>query len=186
MKIYLLLILEFFKTGLFAIGGGPATIPFLSEMCDKYGWFTHEELTTMIAVSETTPGPVGVNMATYVGYTTAGFAGGLLATLALVFPSVVIICVIAKFLASFRENKLVTDAFSTIRPAVAALIATAVAGLVQDAFFRTGADGKITVLIAPVILFAVNFVLLQFKKLKKIHPVFWFAGAAVIGIVFKM
>ena len=78
MNIYLLLALEFFKTGLFAIGGGPATIPFLSEMCDKYGWFTHEELTTMIAVSETTPGPVGVNMATYVGYTTAGIPGGIL------------------------------------------------------------------------------------------------------------
>ena len=186
MNIYLLLMLEFFKTGLFAIGGGPATIPFLSEMCDKYGWFTHEELTTMIAVSETTPGPVGINMATYVGYTVAGIPGGILATLSLVFPSIVIICIIAKFLSSFRENKIVNDAFSTIRPAVAALIATAVAGLVQDAFFRTGLDGKWSILIAPVILFSVIFVLLQFKKLKKIHPVFWFAGAAVAGIVFKM
>ncbi|MBQ4243513.1 MAG: chromate transporter [Clostridia bacterium] len=185
MSIYLLLAWEFFKTGLFAIGGGAATIPFLSEMSDKYGWFTQEELTNMIAISEATPGPMGINMATYVGYTTAGIAGGIIATLSLVFPSIVIICLVAKFLTQFRDNKLVNDAFYGIRPAVAALIATVVVGLIQDAFFKAGADIKTTV-IPSVILFAAILGLLQFKKLKKIHPVFWFAAAAVVGIVLKM
>lgn len=185
MKLFLLLALEFFKTGLFAIGGGPATIPFLNEMCEKYGWFTHEELTTMIAISETTPGPIGINMATYVGYTVAGIPGGIIATLSLVVPSVVIICIIAKFLTSFKDNQPVKDAFYGIRPAVAALIATAVTGLIQDAFF-TASNGKLNIIPAPIVLFAIIFILLQFKKLKKIHPVFWFAIAAAVGIIFKM
>ena len=185
MSIYLLLAWEFFKTGLFAIGGGAATIPFLSEMGGKYGWFSQEELTNMIAISEATPGPMGINMATYVGYTTAGFAGGLIATLALIFPSIVIICLVAKFLTQFRDNKIVNDAFYGIRPAVAALIATVVIGLIQDAFYKPD-TGLTAALIPPAILFLVIFVMLQFKKLKKIHPVFWFAGAAVVGIVLKM
>ncbi len=183
--IYLRLALEFFKIGLFAIGGGPATIPFLSELCDKYTWFTQEELTTMIAISETTPGPVGINMATYVGYTTGGILGGIIATLSLVLPSIVVICIIAKFMASFQNNQTVKNAFGGIRPAVTGLIATAVIGLIQDALF-TDATGAFKFMVAPTILFAVIFGLLQIKKLKKIHPVFWFAAAAVIGIVFKI
>lgn len=185
MNIYLLLFIEFFKTGLFAIGGGPATIPFLNEMCVKYAWFTKEELTTMIAVSETTPGPVGINMATYVGYTTAGIAGGIIATLSLVLPSIIVITVIARFLSSFKDNKTVKDAFSGIRPAVTALIATAVIGLIQDAMF-TAADGSFSFSPAPTILCVLILGLLQIKKLKNLHPVFWFIGAAVIGIIFEM
>ena len=94
MMLYLQLFWEFFKTGLFAIGGGMATLPFLYDMADKTGWFTRAQLADMIAVSESTPGPIGVNMATYTGFTTAGIPGSLVATLGLVLPSIVIIIII--------------------------------------------------------------------------------------------
>ena len=92
----LLIFWEFFKIGLFAVGGGPATIPYLIELTNKYDWFTLEELTNMIAVSESTPGPIGLNMATYVGYQTLGIWGGIISTFGLVLPSLVIICIIAE------------------------------------------------------------------------------------------
>ena len=104
--IYLLLFWEFFKTGLLAVGGGLATLPFLSNMADTTGWFTHSQLADMVAVSESTPGPMGVNMATYVGYTTAGIPGALIATLGLITPSIIVILIIAGFLKSFRDNRL--------------------------------------------------------------------------------
>ena len=99
--VFLLLFLEFFKTGLFAIGGGMATLPFLNELANKYPWFTVDDLSDMIAVSESTPGPIGVNMATYAGYTTGfnelgvlgGILGAFVATLGLVTPSVIIILI---------------------------------------------------------------------------------------------
>ena len=96
--IYLQLFWEFFKTGLFAIGGGLATLPFLYEVSDKTGWFTHGQLIDMVAVAESTPGPIGVNVATYVGYTTAGIPGGIIATLGLTVPSLTVILIIAGFL----------------------------------------------------------------------------------------
>ena len=123
--IYFQLFLEFFKTGLFAVGGGMATLPFLYDMADKTNWFTSAQLADMIAVSESTPGPIGVNMATYVGYTTAGVWGGLVATLALITPSIIIILIISYFLQSFRENKHVDAAFYGLRPASTGLIAGA-------------------------------------------------------------
>lgn len=116
--ILLHLFLEFFKTGLFAIGGGMATVPFLYSMSDKTGWFTHAQLADMIAVGESTPGPIGVNMATYVGYTTAGVPGAIIATVGLVVPSVIIILLIAKVLQQFRQNKYVDAAFYGLRPAL--------------------------------------------------------------------
>ena len=96
--IYLRLFLEFFKAGLFAVGGGLATLPFLSNMATSTGWFTHSQLADMVAVSESTPGPLGVNMATYVGYTVKGVPGAVIATLGLITPSVIIILIIALFL----------------------------------------------------------------------------------------
>ena len=99
--IYLRLFFEFFKTGLFAVGGGMATLPFLYDMADKTHWFTSAQLADMIAVSESTPGPLGVNMATYVGFSVSGIPGGIIATLGLVCPAVVIIIIISKFLNKF-------------------------------------------------------------------------------------
>ena len=141
--IYLQLFFEFFKAGLFAIGGGLATIPFLTDIGQRTGWFTSGELANMIAISESTPGPMGVNMATYVGFHTGGIAGGVIATLGLGCPSILVILVIAGFLKKFRESRGVDAVFYGIRPASTALIAAALAevcsiALLNLSAFQTG------------------------------------------------
>lgn len=103
--IYLQLFWAYFKVGLFAIGGGMATIPFLYDLSDKTGWFTHAQLADMLAVSESTPGAIGVNMATFVGYVTAGIPGAVVATVALALPSIIVILLIALFLSQFRHSR---------------------------------------------------------------------------------
>ena len=122
MSLLIQLFLEFFKIGLFAVGGGLATIPFLHQLAEKYTWFTVETLVDMIAISESTPGAMGVNMATYTGFTTAGIPGSLVATLGLVLPSIVIIIIIAHFLKQFSDSPVVKAIFTGLKPAVAALI----------------------------------------------------------------
>lgn len=188
--IYIQLFYEFFKTGLFAIGGGMATLPFLYDMADKTGWFTAAQLSDMIAISESTPGPIGVNMATYVGYTTGGIIGGIIATIGLITPSIIVIIIIAFFLKSFRENKYVDAAFYGLRPASTGLIAGAGSTVVMitlfklDLFKQTGNiinlfDWKALVL-AVIIFILTNYV----KVTKKLHPVVFIAGSAIVGIVF--
>lgn len=184
MNQALTLMFEFFKTGLFAIGGGPATIPFLMEMAGKYPWFTMQELSDMIAISESTPGPIGLNMATYAGFRTLGVFGGILSTLALVIPSIVIIIIIAKFLEGFQENRIVKAVFAGIKPAVTALIASAVIQMIQVSLFRES-EGVIVPHIQSIVLCVVIFLLLQWKKTQKLHPALWFLIAAVIGVVFQ-
>lgn len=189
--IYLRLFFEFFKTGLFAVGGGMATVPFLYDMADKTGWFTYDKLADMIAVSESTPGPIGVNMATYVGFTSAGIPGALVATLGLVTPSVIIILIIAKFLAGFSDNKYVKAAFYTIRPASTALIAAAGVLVLQISLLNTEAFGQgggvlslfdfKSIALAVIVFVLTNFV----KPAKKLHPVVFIALSAVAGIVFN-
>ena len=178
---------EFFKIGLFAVGGGPATLPYLMELSDKFDWFTMEELTNMIAVSESTPGPLGINMATYVGYQTLGPWGGVVATVGLVLPSLIIICLIAAFFAKFNSNKIVQSAFGAIRPAVTAIIAVAVLGICRVTLFTEfNLQSFVFGPIWQIIIFsAVVLGLLQIKFLKKIHPFLWFVVGAVVGIVFK-
>lgn len=190
--LYLQLFWEFFKTGLFAIGGGMATLPFLYDMADKTGWFTRAQLADMIAVSESTPGPIGVNMATYVGFDCAGVLGGVVATLGLVTPSVIVIVLIAMALQAFRTNKYVDAAFYTLRPASTGLIAAAgwsVFALVLlnlDAY-RTSYQLADLLQWKNLLLFAVIWVLTNLvKPLKKLHPVVFLALAAVVGIVFRL
>ena len=120
--ILLRLYLEFFKTGLFAVGGGMATLPFLKEIGESTGWYTYSDLLNMLAVSESTPGPIGINMATYVGYTVAGIPGVLAATIGEVTPSVIVILIIAAVLKNFRDNRYVNRAFYGLRPASGGLI----------------------------------------------------------------
>ena len=110
--LYLRLFYEFFKTGLFAVGGGMATLPFLYDMADSTGWFTHGQLADMVAVSESTPGPIGVNMATYVGFTAGGIPGAVIATIGEVTPSIIVILIVAAMLTKFRNSKYVENAFS--------------------------------------------------------------------------
>ncbi len=189
--IYLRLFFEFFKTGLFAVGGGNATIPFLYDISDKTGWFTHDQLVDMIAISESTPGPIGVNMATYVGFNSAGILGALVATIGIVTPSVIVILIIAKFLANFSDNKYVKAAFYSIRPASTALIAAAGVLVVKVSLLNTEAceqGGGVWSLFNPkaIALAAVIFVLTNFiKPLKKLHPIVFIAFAAVVGILFN-
>ena len=183
--IYLILAYEFFKIGLFSIGGGMATLPFLMDLANKYDWFTVSELTNMVAISESTPGPVGINMATYAGYNAAGVLGAIVATLALTAPAWIIIILIAKFLENFSENKNVKAAFYGIRPAVAALIGYAVWELLKIALV-SAAEGKLQVNMVNAIVCVAAFALLQIKKLGKLHPLAWIAAGACIGVVLKM
>jgi chromate transporter len=177
---YLTLFYEFFKIGLFAIGGGPATLPFLMELTKRHDWFTMSDLTNMVAVSESTPGPLGINMATYAGFHAGGIPGGIVATMGLVFPSIVVIIIIAKFLTNFSDNPTVNAVFAGIRPAVTALIASAVLGLFQVALMTENG-----IAVKPLILCVVVFALMHVKKLQKLHPAFWLLAAAVVGIIFR-
>lgn len=183
--IYLTLAYEFFKIGLFSIGGGMATLPFLMDLTSKYDWFTASELANMVAISESTPGPVGVNMATYAGYNAAGVSGAIVATLSLTAPAIIIISIIAKFLENFSENTTVKSVFYGIRPTVAALIGYAVFELLKIAIITT-VNGKIELDYLSIAICIITVALLQVKQLKKLHPLIWILAGAVIGIVFKM
>ncbi|MDD5832028.1 MAG: chromate transporter [Clostridiales bacterium] len=184
MSTMLQLFLEFMKIGLIAVGGGPATLPYLMELTEKYDWYTMTDLTNMIAVSESTPGPLGLNMATYAGFKTLGTFGGVVSTTGLVIPSIIIICLIARFLEDFNENKYVRGAFSGIRPAVCAIIAVSVFGVCRVSMF-TELNGVYTPIVKTLILCVIVFGLLQVKKLQKLHPAFWLLAAAIAGIVFR-
>ena len=190
MMLYLRLFYEFFKTGLFAVGGGMATLPFLYDMADSTGWFTHGQLADMVAVSESTPGPIGVNMATYVGFSTAGVPGAVVATLGLITPSVIIILIIARVLAAFRQNKVVDAAFYGLRPCSVGLIAAAGLLVVKIALFDVDLYRQTGVLMnlfqwKAIALAAVLIVLTRYvKPLKKLHPVFFILGSAAVGALF--
>ena len=191
MMLYLRLFWEFFKTGLFAVGGGMATLPFLYSMSDATGWFTAGQLADMIAVGESTPGPIGVNMATYVGFSTAGVPGAVVATLGLITPSVIIILIIARVLAAFRQNKVVDAAFYGLRPCSVGLIAAAGLLVVKIALFDVDLYRQTGVLMnlfqwKAIALAAVLIVLTRYvKPLKKLHPVFFILGSAAVGALFS-
>lgn len=186
LTLYLRLYWEFFKTGLFSIGGGMATLPFLSEMADRTGWFTRGQLADMVAVAESSPGPIGINTATYVGYTTAGNIGGIISTLGIVTPSIIVILIISKILAKFRENKIVNSIFYFLRPASLALIVCALLSLVEMAFFSMENDSFVISSFNYIGLgFAVLIYILanKVKYTKKIHPIAWIGFGAIFGIL---
>ena len=190
---------EFFKTGLFAIGGGMATIPFLQDISAKTGWFTSADLANMIAVSESTPGPMGVNMATYVGYTVGsqqlggtgmGVVGAVVATLGLISPSIVVILIVAYFLKRFRDSKLVDSVLYGLRPASVALISAAGVEIVLFAVLRVEsiwriADASLSwkaVVLALAVFAGTNLI----PGLKKIHPIWFVVASAVAGVLLHM
>ena len=185
--IYLKLALEFFKTGLFSVGGGLATLPFLYSMSAKTGWFSMMDISNMIAISESTPGPMGINMATYVGFTSFGLVGTILAPLSLVLPSIIVIILVAKVLNRFKESQLVADIFSGLRPASTALIASAGISVALLALFHTenftGLSSLASVFNYKSILLAaaVYFAIKKFDK----HPIVYILASAVIGIIFQ-
>ncbi len=186
--IFLQLFWEFFKTGLFAVGGGLATLPFLYDMGERTGWFTAHQVADMLAVSESTPGPIGINMAVYTGYTSAGPLGSLCALVGIVTPSIIVIILVAAALRAFRDNKYVNGAFYGIRPASTGLIAaaglTVAVGALLDTDAWTGWSRFWTVfnwkaLALAAVIFAVS------KVFKKLHPVFLILIGAVAGVVFR-
>ena len=196
--IFLRLFIEFFKIGLFSVGGGMATLPFLYELSEKTGWFTSSDLANMVAVGESTPGPIGVNMATYVGFTAGGQAGlgvfgallgAVITTIGLIAPSIIIILVISGFLNKFRENKFVDAAFYGIRPASVALIVSALVLLCQTVFLNmpeviTEFSFIDNINWLALALGAIIFI--SSNRLKKVHPIAFIGIGAVAGIVFSL
>ena len=181
------LMLEFFKTGLFAVGGGLATLPFLYEISGNTGWFSHADIADMIAISESTPGAIGINMSTYAGFKTAGFPGGILATLSLAAPSVIIILIIAKFLNKFRDNPNVEGAFYGLRPASIAMITAAGLNVAKVALVNIPAfqaSGSIADLFLPKAILLGVLIFIGQKKLNW-SPILFIALSAVVGIILK-
>ena len=216
--IYLQLFWEFFKVGLFAVGGGLATLPFLRDMAVRTNWFTVDQITDMLAVSECTPGAIGINMATYAGFQTAGAPGAVCSTLGIITPSIIVIVIVAGILKKFQDNKYVQALFYGLRPASGGLIGSACIGVAFAVLFSfgglsivdllsilihqgigaalTGADILSAVRWKAVVLALILWPLMNlgnmekfkenalFKKLSTIHPIYYLAASAVIGIVF--
>lgn len=177
MKLFSLFV-AFFQTGLFAVGGGLATLPFLYDMADATGWFTHADIANLIAVAESTPGAIGVNAATYVGYLTHGVLGGLIATLGLVAPSIIVIILVSRVLEIFADHPLVKNGFYGLRPASTALIATAGVTVARGVFFVAGEGFALdwhNVVLAGLLWCAM-------RKWDKLHPVVFLGLSAVAGI----
>ena len=200
MTTLLRLYWEFFKTGLFAVGGGMATLPFLKDIGQSTGWYTYTDLMNMLAVSESTPGPIGINMATYVGFTVRGVPGAIIATLGEITPSIIVILIVAAMLKKFRDSKLVNNAFYGLRPASTGLIGAACvavvlevltyvtvqtpAGSMVNSFSLAEGSGLLNwpgLLLAAVLLVLTNWV----KPTKKLHPIVFIGISAVVGVVFQ-
>ena len=192
------LLYEFAKAGLFAVGGGLATLPFLYEMSAKTGWFTGRDIADLVAISESTPGPLGVNMATYVGYKTLGMFGGFVSTLGLIIPSIIIIIIISKILDKFRDAPIVEKIFYGLRPASTALITVAGLGVAKiamlhlDTYAETGQIMDVFN-IPCIILAVVLYLLMKYLPKQKIngrklnlHPIVYIAFAAVVGVIFRL
>lgn len=200
MTVYLRLFWEFFKTGLFAIGGGMATLPFLKDIGETTGWYSYTDLMNMLAVSESTPGPIGINMATYVGFTVAGIPGAVIATVGEVAPSIVVILIIAAMLKKFRDSKYVNDAFYGLRPASTGLIGAACVAVILEVLTAVQvtspaagegivnlfslAGGSLLnwrgVILAAVLVVLTNWV----KPVKDWHPIVFIGLSAVVGAAF--
>ena len=197
MSLYLKLFWEFFKVGLFAVGGGMATLPFLKDIGTSTGWYSYTELMNMLAVSESTPGPIGINMATYVGFTVGGIPGAVIATVGEVTPSIIVILVVAAMLKRFRDSRLVANAFYGLRPASTGLIGAAcvtvvlevlthvtvqtTAGSLVNTFQLAQGSGLLNVrglLLAAVLLVLTNWV----KPTKGLHPIVFILLSALVGI----
>ena len=197
---YLRLLWEFFKTGLFAIGGGMATLPFLKNIGLSTGWYSQTDLMNMLAVSESTPGPIGINMATYVGFTVGGVPGAVIATLGEVTPSIIVILIVAAMLKKFRDSRLVANAFYGLRPASTGLIGAACvtvvlevltsitvqspSGSLLNTFQLAQGTGLLNVrglLLAAVLLVLTNWV----KPTKNLHPIVFILFSALVGIIVK-
>ncbi|ABX31814.1 Chromate transporter [Petrotoga mobilis SJ95] len=184
---YITLFFEFFKIGLFSIGGGLATIPFLQDLARKYDWLTLNDLADYIAISESTPGPIGINTATFVGYNFGGIFGGIIAVLGIVTPSIIIITIIAHYFQRFNEKPFIQNGFYALRPAVVGLIGAAAYEVAKVSLFHLESFTETQTLVSifnfkAIILFMIIIYLMErFRK----HPVVYLALGAAVGIIFK-
>ncbi|WP_416177574.1 chromate transporter [Dialister sp.] len=183
--IWLQMFWEFFKAGLFAVGGGLATLPFLYDISQRTGWFTAEDIANMIAISESTPGPLGVNMATYAGFQALGIPGGIYTTLSLTAPALIVISIVYAVLKKFKESDAMARIFYGLRPASTALIAAAGLGVAKISLLNLplfSSTGSLMSLFRwPSLLLAVIIYvgLVKFRW----HPVIYIAISAVVGVV---
>ena len=183
--ILLRLYWEFFLIGLFSVGGGMATVPFLFDLSARTGWFSTADLANMIAISEATPGPIGVNMATYAGSVTAGLPGGIVAPLGLVTPAFLSILLVAKLLMTVWKSPRVQGLFYTLRPASVGLIAAACFAVCKVSLFSLK-DG-FALNLPSLLLFAVILAAMNLPKVRDRVPAVAFVGlAAVAGVIFQM
>ena len=170
MKLLALLFIEFFQVGVFSFGGGYATLPFLYDIAEKYHWYSSNQLTDMLAIASITPGPVGVNVATYAGFTTSGIIGAFISTFAVILPSFVIVTIVSKVLDKFRTNIIVQGAVKALKPAGCALLSAVGIKLLFTSNLH---------LIGTIIL--VIFISTSF--IKKQDPLFYLGLSAIIGLI---
>lgn len=181
--IYLELFLTFLKIGAFTFGGGYAMLPLFEEEVANHGWASLEDIVNFIAVSESTPGPFAINMATYIGTEVGGIFGAVCATLGVVLPSFIIILIVARFFTKFKDNIIVRGCMTGLKPAVIGLIAAAILSVGLSVFFPSGIyfDSVLTYsFITSLIIFA-GMTVLAFKKL---HPIYIILISAALGIAF--
>ena len=194
--IYLTLFIEFFKVGLFSFGGGFGMIPLIQDAVIRHNWMSEDAFYNFIGVCESTPGPIAVNMATYVGYTVGGVPGAIVATIGEVTPSIIVILIVAAMLAKFRDSQYVANAFYGLRPASTGLIGAACAGVMlqviagitsasqeDSILMKFSWDGAISwrgIILALVLLVFTRYI----KKTKDLHPIVFIGVSAVIGVVF--
>jgi chromate transporter len=188
----LFLFAQFFKIGLFAIGGGYATLPFLYEMADKYDWLSAEKIGDMLAVAQSLPGAIGVNLSAYTGFRYAGIPGGFIAALGLITPSIIIIIIIARVLRAFSESKTVAALFAGFRPAGAGLLSAAALAALAISLYNPAAPVWYELLRRrECILFAAVFLLIRLlekrtnsspRTTRSPHPVVYIAAAGVAGV----
>jgi chromate transporter len=180
--IYLQLYWEFFQIGLFSVGGGLATLPFISAMAQRTGWITQQRIVDMLAVAESTPGAIGVNLATYTGWTLANFFGGVVATLGLITPSIIIIILIARILQTFESHPTVRYTFQALRPGAFGLITVAAVGIMVAVLFPWGSDqiaNGFGIDLPRMTLFLIVFFMML--RLKTWHPVWFILFSGLVG-----
>lgn len=169
--IYFLLIIEFFKIGLFSFGGGYATIPFLYHLSELYNWYSINDLTKMIAIASITPGPVGINIATYAGLKSSNLLGALLATTSEMLPSLFLVILVSKILKKFKENFYVKTIIEILKPVSCALLLSVAFDLLKNELTNT----------KSIILLSI-LLLLSWKTKK--DPIFYITISSIIGIIF--
>ena len=175
----------FFKIGLFSVGGGLATLPFLFELADQSdGWLTREMIGNMLAVAQSLPGAIGANLSTYTGFRYASIPGGYMAALGLTAPSIIVIIIIARMLKSFQENLVVKSLFAGFRPAAAGLLSAAGFGAIALSLWNAAAPVWYECIRwKETLLFAVlAFFVIRFRK----HPIVYIIAAGTAGVILKL